>query len=250
MRATVLDRPPPRERAAVVVGLLLSLVGHVALAERASRIEPREKPAPVWVEMTVQDLPPPPPPPPPPPEPEPEPEPVRPKPPSTDVVKFEETVDRAPTEPPPPDRKAVPRLIQGLNNQSFADGVNTGLQVRAGTSTAVRATDTLMARDEATQSAVLPYASVTTTPRVSRRALLTVPEELRAAGIQGTVQVELTIDAEGAVVEVVVVAGLHPAADAACVRDLKLTRWKPGLRDGTPVGVSGVPFSCRYEVIE
>jgi TonB family protein len=246
MRATVLDLPPPRERAAIVAGLVLSLIAHVALADRAARIEPRVKQEPVWVEMAVQE---PPPPPPPPPEPEPEPEPPKPVP-SKDVVPFEETVDQPPPDAPPPDRKPVKRIIQGLNNQSFADGVNTGLQVRAGTTTATRATEDLMARDEATESAVLPYARVTTTPQISRRALLTVPEELRAAGIQGVVQVELTITAEGAVTDVVVVAGLHPAADAACVRDMKLTRWKPGLRDGAPVGVSGVPFSCRYEVIE
>jgi outer membrane biosynthesis protein TonB len=107
-----------------------------------------------------------------------------------------------------------------------------------------------MDREEADQFAVIPYTSVTTTPRISRRPLLRVPDELKDADIQGGVQVELTISSEGRVTEVVLIAGLHPAADAACLRDLKLTRWKPGTRDGTPIGVKGVPFTCRYEVLQ
>jgi hypothetical protein len=47
-----------------------------------------------------------------------------------------------------------------------------------------------------------------------------------------------------------VVKGFHPAADAACKRDVRLSRWKPGTRDGKAVNVTGVPFTCRYEVLE
>ena len=64
MRATVLDRPKTYERAGVAIGLLMSMIGHVGLADRVSQIEPREIKEPVWIEMIVQ-----------PPEPEPEQEP-------------------------------------------------------------------------------------------------------------------------------------------------------------------------------
>lgn len=259
MRAEVLEQRSWRDRSVLVLALLASVVGHVITAASVSRIEPRERTEPVWVEMTVVEPPPPPPvvepepepepePPPPPPEPEPKP---RPKPKVEEVVDFEETTNEPPSETPPPeDRKPVRRIVQGLSNDSFVEGATTGLQANAGTTTAARATNERMDLDEATTFQTLPYKAVTSAPRIARRPLLRVPDELKEAGVTGTVDVELTIDGSGTVTAVTVVKGLHPAADAACRKDLLLTRWKPGTRDGTPVTVTSVPFTCRYEVLQ
>ncbi len=250
MHATVLDAPPSRERMIVVAAVLLSVLLHAAAAAGAVRIERRPpEPEPVWVEMTVT-TPPEPVPEELPPEPEPEPEPPKPKPRPDETVDFKETSDEPPppdAPPPDPSRKPVRRMVQGLSNTSFVDGAQTGLSVRAGTTTAARATDELMDKDDATEFATVPYRAVAKSPRVKVRPLLTVPETLRAEGIAGAVEVELTIDAEGRVEAVEVLKRLHPDADAACVRDLKRTRWEPGEKDGAAVRVVGVPFTCRYQ---
>jgi protein TonB len=203
-----------------------------------------------WMEMVIVQ----PPPPPPPIEPEiapPEPEP--PKPPKKEVVKFEDTspVPPAPSDVPPPNAKKVTRLVQGLSNDSFVTGSTSGFTVRAGNSTATgyRPGEVASPNDVSAQG-VVAYQSVAVAPKIERRPMLHVPDELKAAGIVGKVSVELTIGDDGRVTEVRIVDGLHPAADASCVHDLKQTRWKPGLRDGTPVTVTGVPFTCRYEVLD
>lgn len=254
MHADVLDRPSLRERAGVLAAVLLSLGVHGVVAGSVAKVEPRERVRHEVVEIAIVTPPPPPaepePEPPPPPE---EPEPPKPKPPpKEEVVKFEETApDPSPTEPPP-DRKPVRRVVQGLTNDSFVEGSQTGLTVRRGTTTAARASRDLLDPEEATtgEFAVVPYRKVTSTPRIVRRPLLAVPDELKELGVTGRVVVELTIDAEGKVSSIEVVQGLHPIADAACVRDLKTTRWNPGASEGRAVTVTGVPFTCRYELLD
>ncbi|MEQ1505795.1 MAG: TonB family protein, partial [Myxococcota bacterium] len=145
--------------------------------------------------------------------------------------------------PPTP----VPRVVQGLNNDSFLPGTGAGA-VRAGTTTATRATDETMSLDEAVASAIVPYASVTNPPKVRFKGTLDVPESVRAAGIQGRVEVSLTIDAEGRVTAIAVTASLTPEADEACRASLAKSRWKPGDRDGVPVITTNVPFSCKFEM--
>ncbi|MCB9663374.1 MAG: energy transducer TonB [Alphaproteobacteria bacterium] len=255
MHADVLDRPSLRERSGVLAAVLLSLGVHGAVAGGVSRVEApvRERPTPVEFVVVTPPPPPEPEPEPEPPPPPPEPEPPKPKPPpKQEVVEFEETApDPAPTEPPP-DRKPVRRIVQGLSNDSFVEGSQTGLTVRRGTTTAARATDELLKPEEATDGeyAIVPYKKVTSTPRIVRRPLLAVPDELKELGVTGRVVVELQIGADGRVAAVEVVQGLHPIADAACVRDLKATRWNPGVSEGRAVTVIGVPFTCRYELLD
>lgn len=260
MRAVVLQPQGGRERGLVALGALLSLLLHAGAAAVTASIEPAapEKRT-QWIEMTITETPPPPPPEvtpepePPPPPPEPEPPKPKPKPKEPEVVQFDQTAENAPTDAPldaKPAGKPVRKIVQGLSNQSFVDGLNTGLSVRAGTTTSARAGSELMDREDATEFATVPYAAVATAPKAAGRPILTVPEEVRALGVSGRVQVEMTIGADGRVVKVDVVQALHPLADAACVRDLKAMRWKPGLRDGSPVVVTGVPYTCRYEELQ
>lgn len=250
MHASVLDDGPDRrQRWMVLLGVALSLGVHALIASTVASIPVTEAKAPQWVEMMVAPPPPPaepPPPPPPPPPPKPKP------PPSKEVVDFKDTKDvPTPNAPPPPDARPARRIVQGLNNQSFAPGANSGLTVSAGNTTAARQTHDRMGLDEATDNNTVAYASVSVGPKLKVRPLLSVPEEVKAAKVEGAVQVELTIDSEGKVIDVVVVRGFMPEADAACVRDLKsMSRWTPGSRDGTPVTVKGVPYTCRYAAVE
>ncbi len=247
MHADALEQRPTKERAAIALAVILSLMAHGVLGGTMSRVEPRKRAEPVWAEMVVIETPPPvevvPEP-----EPEPEPEPP-PKPPRDEVVKFEDTTDEPPPpNAPPPEREPVRQLVQGLSNSSFVEGAPTGLQVRAGNTTSTKAGAIKPPEDDVGPFTQVAYEQVSTAPKITRRPLLTVPDTLKEAKVQGTVIVELTIGSDGRVIEAAVVRALHPDADAACVRDLKtLSRWAPGTRDGSPVTVTGVPFKCTYE---
>ncbi len=216
---------------------------HLAVAAGVTRIPERERSEPVWIEMAMTEVEPPEPPPPPP-EPEPEPPPA-PKPP--EVVEYTPPPP-TPQPPPPPQAKPVPRVIQGLSNDSFLKGAGTGLEVRAGTTTAATATKEVVTLEEAGEFAVIPFASVTNPPKVRYKPPLEVPDTVKAAGVTGRVELLMTIDAEGKVTELEVVTSLHPDADAACRAAMSTSRWKPGDKDGQPVVTRNVPYSCRFEI--
>jgi TonB family protein len=239
VEATVLEDRPWRERGLLVGAVAASILAHLALAESASRIPPREHPAPVWVEMAIATAEPPPEPPPPEPEPAP--------PPKPEVVDYKPPKPDAPPPPPVPQAKPVPREIQGLSNESFLPGAGTGVDVRMGNTTAAKATkDALKPGEDATFTPI-PYASVTDPPKLRYKPEVIVPPEVIAAGLEGTVDVVLTIDDEGKVVSIEVVSSLSKEADAACVAALKTSRWKPGDKDGSPAIVRGVPYACRFQ---
>lgn len=73
------------------------------------------------------------------------------------------------------------------------------------------------------------------------------PEALRTAKVGGEVALELTLDAEGAVSEVTVVASAHPELSAAAVLAARGLRFWPALLDGVPTAVR-LPFVYRFEV--
>jgi len=248
VRASVLDSRPPRELAFVAVAVAVSMAAHGAVATGVSQIEPREHHEPVWVEVAVQPapvpevVPEPEPEPEPVPEPEPEPEPL----PEPEVVQFEETTPE-PVPPTPVPPRPLARPIQGLDPNSFAPGAG-GPVARAGNTTATRATSEIVAPEDVGEYAIVPYTGVAKAPRIGSPPRLTVPQSVIDSQVQGRVEVELTIGADGSVQDVVVVSSLSPEADAACVADLRRTKWRPGAKDDVPVVVTGVPYSCRYEM--
>jgi protein TonB len=63
----------------------------------------------------------------------------------------------------------------------------------------------------------------------------TLYPQAQADGIEGKFRAQLVVDADGQVSEVVVVAGVEPALDAAIVAALKRWRFKPALACGKPV---------------
>jgi protein TonB len=241
-------RPVPRwQRALRSSAVGVSVGFHVLLAFFLITNPGATEKAAEWVEVALQESKPPPPPPPPP-EPEPpEPEPPKPKP-KPQAVKFEDTT---PTPPPPdaappptdPQPKRVVRQIQGLSANSF--GGNSGLTVRAGNSTGVKATSETMTLEEATGPfEPRPYNAVTTPPRLRWSPTMDVPEEARKAGITGLVNVVLDIDEKGRVSAVKIVSDLGFGTAEACAAAYRKSQWKPGEQAGTPVPVTGVPQSC------
>jgi protein TonB len=231
-----LSRPRALDRAWIGLGLLVSALLHTALAATVASLPDREREPPRWLEMAIViEEPAPEPAPPPEPEPEPEPVPLEP-----------EAVAPVPTlEPPPP---KAPRPIQGLSNDSFLPGSGSGISVRAGNTTALPATQEIRSLDEPSEAVLVPLAKVTQPPKLRYRPTLEVPDSVKQGRIEGRVELLLTIDASGLVLDVQVVTPLSPEADAACVDAMRKSRWKPGDQEGVAVATSQVPSSCYFDM--
>jgi TonB family protein len=150
---------------------------------------------------------------------------------------------------PPPDEVAPPpaRVIQGLSNDAFLEGAGTNLTVRAGTTTGVRAKEETLSLDEADAFALLPFATASRSPSLRYAPALVVPDSVIETEVEGVVEIELDLDEEGKVKGIRVTRPLAPDADQACVDAMTRSRWKPAGHEGQPVGVSGVPYRCRFE---
>jgi TonB family protein len=76
-----------------------------------------------------------------------------------------------------------------------------------------------------------------TLPRVMREVKPAYPDAARAAGLQGSVQLECVVLADGSVGHVRVVKGIEAALDAEAIKALKQWEFKPGSKDGRTVPV-------------
>ncbi len=74
-------------------------------------------------------------------------------------------------------------------------------------------------------------------PKVLHQVIPSYPDELRRAGIEGQVELQVGIDEEGNVGGVRVLKSLNPYLDNSAVHALKQWKYEPVLRDGTPVPV-------------
>jgi len=224
-----LSRPRALDRAWIGLGILVSALLHTALAATVAALPDREPRTPRWLEMAIViDEPPPPLPPP-----EPEPVPLEPE------------ASPVPVAVPVPD---VPRPIQGLSNDSFLPGSGSGLSVRAGNTTALPATKELRSLDEPSEAVLVPLAKVTHPPKLRYRPTLEVPDAVKQGRIEGRVELLLTIDQNGVVLDVQVVTSLSPEADRACVDAMRKSRWKPGDQEGAAVATTQVPSSCFFDM--
>ncbi len=243
-------RPVPRwQRVLRSSAVGLSIGVHILLAVFLAANPGAAEKASEWVEVAIQEVKPPAPPVEPPPVEPPPPEPLKPKP-APKAVKFEDTTPAPPTPdaPPPPANeppKRVVRQVQGLTANSFASTGQTGLSVRAGNTTGVKAGSDTMSLAEATGAfEPRPYTSVTTAPRLRWSPTMEVPEEAQKAGVTGLVNVLLDLDEKGKVVRVKVLSDLGFATGDACAAAFKKSQWKPAEQAGAAVPVTGVPQSC------
>jgi protein TonB len=236
-----------REWAFLGVGVVLSIVLHTLLAAGAAMIPADVEDEPEWVEMTFVA---PPPPPPPPEAPKPAEEPEKPRPEALKKPPVEKKVDLKdlPKEEPKPTNeppKRVARAVQGLSNDSFAQGAG-GFGARQGNTTSTAATAPSDPNAGAFQT--VRYDRVGTAPKIRVNPPIEVPQAVSDAHVSGRVEMEVTIGPDGRIVDAVVIGPLQPAADAACVAHAKQkVRFTPGSLDGAAVIVTGVPYSCRFE---
>ena len=183
-----------------------------------------------------------------------EPEPDLPKPkPKPKKIDFKdippEPVEKAPPEPPPETKKQV-RRVQGLKATSFSKGGQTGLNVRAGTTLQTAASNETLSIKEASESTAISYAAATTQPRLKKRPPLEIPQSVIDNGIEGTVQIVISINADGSVSDAKITKKLHPDADSACLTSWSLARFKPAKQGDSPVSITNFPRRCRFKAMD
>ncbi len=232
-----------------LIVIAVSIVGHVAFYEAATSIEPRapEVYGTSRVDFTATK----PKPVPPPPEPEP-------------VVKEEKIPEpekappvkrrRKPNAKPPKVEPEVepPKPVFGVTNSSVTDG-QSGVSVRVGNTLEkemeLEATDKnkVAPLTEPAQKGVdkpppkkiqpVPAYALSKTPSFERKVEPVYPEDARRAGIEGTVRLEVTIDAKGRVKKVRVLKSPGHGLDKAAIAAVTKSKFNPGQINGKAVPV-------------
>jgi len=253
----VIDRP-------LLVCAVLSVAAHFALGEALSTLPPRaEVERDRRIEVAVVTPPPAPePPPPPPPEPPP-PEPVKPpEPVPTPVpakVAPKPAPKRAPAQPQiaaaAPAETAAPNAavgttdapaqpVFGVTMESTSTG--GGPAVKVGNTTTPQPGGDASGGGPAKQLAPAAAAEVTKMPLPQGACSGKYTDEARAAGIEGTVVLDLVVDENGRAREISVVSGLEHGLTQAAVAALKACRFSPGERSGQRVPVRVRGFKIRF----
>lgn len=221
-----------------IVAWLAALALHGGLALMAG-VRPDAGPAakpPPPVEVTVvRDEPPPAEPPPTPPKPPPKP----PAPPPDVVVDLTRNPPEA-AEPPPTqaaaDAPADAAPVFGLSAESFA--ASGALRMRRGNTLAMQAADSPVT-DRVEALRPVPVYAVSKLPEILGRPDPRYPAELRAAGIEGEVVVELIVTAEGTVGagSLQVLESTNAGFNEAAVEAVAALRFRPATQGSTPVAV-------------
>jgi outer membrane biosynthesis protein TonB len=248
MIAGFLPEPPRWHRLLRLVAIPASLLLHGAFSWVFLSGEIRSGKKSQWIEMAVVE----PKAPEPikePPRPEPRKEPPRPKPAPTEPVDFKETVPEPPRKAAPAEQPRTVRRIQGLSSSSFAPGAGTGFGVRYGNTTRVAAGPEALDLDAKLPDAV-PVAQVTTQPRACTKPPVQVPKEAIDNNVEGTIHMTLDLDASGRVVGVHFKNMLGHGVEEACREAALQVRCKPGMQDGNPVPIRGMPHRCTIKAID
>jgi protein TonB len=206
-----------------VHGVALVVLGHLRetdLAQAATKIE-------VFEAKTAEAAPPPPPPP------EPKAEPPKPKP-------------RAAA----PEAEPAPPLATDLGASPLAAAPDFGLSLSGGVAVApapAAAQRTQTAKPEARSGPVRAAANLKPVAAADsgcsdapvKPKVLSLPrpaysDRARAAGVEGKVRIQLTVDVSGTVTAVRVLQGLGYGLDEAAVQAAKSARFEPAVRCGKP----------------
>ncbi len=226
-------RLPDHRRVAAWL-IALSLHGGLALvASTRPDSEPARPPAPAEVTVVREE------PAPPPAAPPPKPKPKSVAPPPDTVVDLTKTPPEA-AEPPPTqaaeDAPADAAPVFGLSAESF--GKSGVMPLRRGNTLAMQAADSPITTEVSALRPVPVYA-VSKLPEILGRPDPRYPPDLRAAGIEGDVVVELIVTADGKVGSgsLQVLESTNGGFDEAAVEAVSALRFRPATQGSTPVAV-------------
>jgi protein TonB len=226
-------------------GLLLHGVFAVAIGE----IEIRESFAATAIEMMESQAKPKETPPPPPAE-------IEPEPPKERAPRARAAAP-TPAEAPPPEAQANPTVDAvpdfGLSLTGGVEGSGLALPAGGGVGPAAhKPVVTKSAPKTLAAAAPAPAADECTEPPAKPKVRsIAQPaytdEAARAAGIQGKVRIEITVDETGRVVDVKLVQGLSPGLDAAALAAGRAAQFEPAVRCGKPVRAT-FKIGIRFEI--
>ncbi|MCP4809886.1 MAG: hypothetical protein GY913_08070 [Proteobacteria bacterium] len=109
-----------------------------------------------------------------------------------------------------------------------------------------------MGIDEANTWSAVPYASVTTKPRLKAQpGTSDAPEAARDNEIEGSWTIYLDIDEEGRVTSARMKETVGYGIDDWCKAQwIGKKHFRPGERDGTPVPVTNIPMKCAIKALD
>ncbi len=231
---------------------ILSVAAHYALARGLEQL-PKHKDfvPPQKIEVRVIEPPPPPPPPEPP---KPEPQKEEPKPVTHELPKAQpvhSAIAALPKEAPPPDHPAV--QVQGTDSDQVFNGGSFGTTSTVGSGPVVPSGNTTVAGPGAAPGKgkpegepVVAAAEATKLPLPQGRCFGKYTDEAKAAGVEGTVVLDLIVGEDGRAREIEVKQGLPHGLTEAAIAALKECRFSPGERDGKAVPVRVRGFKIRF----
>jgi protein TonB len=237
--------------ARLVICAVASVVAHAAIARALEHLPPREDHVVRKIDVRIVPAPPQPPPP----EPEKPPEPKPPEP--------EQPVERPHAQPvraitqasvakdaPPTDHAVVAPTTEAAP----VYGVTMESTSAVGTGPAVPVGNTLVAQGSGAVAKPLaqPIAAFEATkmPLPQGRCTGKYTDDARAAGIEGTVVLDVIVGEDGRVRDVSVVSGLAHGLDEAAIAALRDCHFTPGEKDGKPVPVRVRGFKIRFVLAE
>jgi periplasmic protein TonB len=236
----------------------VSIIGHALFARAVTHLPDRASlPRILAVAVRLKE---------PPPTPEPPPEPAKPAPAAPKPEPRRLAVHEAPRKladaPADAPRDRVPREVAPTERPAAVGGGSEpvfGLSMEStsahGSGPAMPVGNTLQTRQKgpaAKPEAVKPLAApvrayeVTKMPLPRGRCSGEYTDGAKAAGIEGTVVLDLVVGADGVPREITVVKGLPHGLTEAAVAAVQKCRFVPGERDGSPVAVRLRGFKIRF----
>lgn len=245
----------------LLICVVISIVAHFAIARALEQLPERARKPPERVTINVVDAPRPPEPPKPPeplPEPEPtpaptpatKPEPVQPR---TRPVKSTITAT-VPKDTASTSTTAVTvessgddEPVYGVTMQSTSGGGSTGVPV--GNTTGPTGTKPAPSSTSG-GGTVVPAFETTKMPMPQGRCFGKYTDEAKAAGVEGTVILDLTVSQDGRVQDIRVAQGLPHGLSEAAVAALRECTFSPGEKDGKRVPVRIRGFKIHFVLDE
>ena len=153
------------------------------------------------------------------------------------MVEVQKPPPPPPNDTPPPETppKPVP-LVVGISLSSTTSA--GGFAAPVGNTTYGKVADTATHPSEVkayTAPRYVPVYQVDTEPTVAQEVKIPYPDEARRSGVEGTVTLSITVNAEGRVVKAVVLKGPGYGLDEAAREALLRFRFKPAVKNGESV---------------
>lgn len=238
----------------LVICAVASVIAHVAIARALDELPPRVDLTQRKIEVRVIEAPPPVPPPPPEPAPEPEPTPTAPPKPLEHQTVRPNAVPTAVAKETPADHPAVTgdttgdSQVFGISMESTSSVGGPAIPV-GNTARPTVGVGSAAPVPRGVAGAVADYEA-TKLPLPQGRCSGKYTDEARAAGIEGTVVLDLIVGADGRVSDIHIVTGLGHGLDQAAIAALRDCRFTPGEQAGKPVGVRVRGFKIRFVIEE